>query len=178
MAQFANSNTPEHLFRQRYHDLQKACDECLDWQLLLPLGANDEYHLQCLRIPATDEQRDFDELVLSLTKILIDSLNEKHLNKLISEKQMADLKGSIARLEAALNACGVEGAVNPVPFLRKLQNLRSSSATHRKGSNYRKIANDFGIESQNLRSVFSEILWQALTVLDNFITVVRSGKIK
>jgi hypothetical protein len=178
LAQFTDSDRPEHLFRRRYHDLRQACDECLGWQLLLPLGADDEHHFQCVRIPATDEQRDFDELVLGLTKILIDSLNEKHLNKLIPIEQRADLKGSIALLEAALSACGVEDAANQVSFLRKLQNLRSSSAAHRKGSNYRKIANDFGVESQSLRSVFSGILWQALAVLDYFITVVRSRRIK
>ncbi len=177
-AQFTDSVRPEHLFKQRYHDLRKACDECLGWQLLLPLDADDEHHLQCVRIPATDEQRDFDELVLGLTKILIDSLNEKHLNKLIPAEQRADLNDGIARLEAALSACGVEDAVNQILFLRKLQNLRSSGAAHRKGSNYRKIAKDFGVESQSLRSVFSGILWQALAVLDYFITVVRSERIK
>jgi hypothetical protein len=178
LAQFADSDRPEHLFRQRYHELGKACDECLGWQLLLPLGAGDKHHFQCVRIPATDEQRDFDELVLGLTKILIGSLNEEHLNKLIPAEQRGGLKIGIARLEAALSACGVEGAVNQVSFLRKLQNLRSSSAAHRKGSNYRKIAKDFGVENQNLRSVFSGILLQALAVLDYFITVVRSGQIK
>jgi hypothetical protein len=145
--------------------------------LLLPLGADDEHHFQCVRIPATDEQRDFDELVLGLTKILIDSLNEKHLNKLIPAKQQANLRGSIARLESALISCGVEGAADHVSFLRKLQNLRSSSAAHRKGSNYRKIANDFGIESQSLRAVFGGILRQALALFDYFIAVVRSGRI-
>lgn len=177
-AQFTDSVRPEHRFKQRYHDLRTACDECLGWQLLLPLDADDEHHLQCVRIPATDEQRDFDEMVLSLTKILIDSLNEKYLNKLIPAEQKADIKGSIARLEAALSACGVEDAIKQVSFLRKLQNLRSSSSTHRKGSNYRKIVTDFGIESKSLRSVLSGILWQALAVLDYFITVVRSGRMK
>ncbi len=143
LAQFTDSDQPEHRFKQRYHDLKKACDECLGWQLLLPLDADDEHHFQSVRIPATDEQRDFDELVLGLTKVLIDSLNEKHLNKLIPAEQRAGLKGRIVRLEAALTACGVQGAADHVSFLRKLQNLRSSSAAHRKGSNYRKIANDF-----------------------------------
>lgn len=178
LAEFTDSDRPEHLFRQRYHDLQKACDEYLGWQLLLPLGTEDEHHFQCLRVPATDEQRDFDELVLGLTKILIDSLNEKNLNKLIPAEQRTNLKGSIGRLEAALTTCEVEDAANHISFLRKLQNLRSSSAAHRKGSNYRTIAGEFGVDSQSLRSVFAEILWKALAVFDYFITVVHSGQIK
>ncbi|MCP5275416.1 MAG: hypothetical protein H6936_11345 [Burkholderiales bacterium] len=176
LAQFTDSDRPEHLFKKNYHDLGTACEECLGWQLLIPLSSDDEHHFQCVRVPATDEQRDFDELVLGLTKILIDSLNEKQLNKLIPTEQQTDLKGSIARLEVALASCGVEGASDYTSFLRKLQNLRSSSAAHRKGSNYKKVANDFGIESQSLRTVFSGILRQALDTLEFFVAAVRSGR--
>ncbi len=173
----AESDRPEHLFKKRYHELQDACQEYLGWQLLLPLGTGDEYHFQGLRIPATDEQSDFDALVLSLTKILIDSLNERRLNTLISKDQKAKLKGSIARLEAVLSAHDVEGAAERIAFLRKLQSLRSSSAAHRKGRNYRKIAQDFDVESQHLRDVFTKIIQQALDVLDYFVFLVRSGPI-
>lgn len=178
LAEFTDSSRPEHLFRKRYDDLKKACDEYLGWQLLLELGAGDQHHFQCVRIPATDEQRDFDELILGLTKILIDSLNEKKLNKLIPADQRIELKGSIALLETALTICGIENTDNQVLFLRKLQSLRSSSAAHRKGSNYQRIAKDFNVENQNLRSVFAGILWQALAVLDFLVTVVCSGRIK
>jgi len=178
LAEFTDSDRPEHLFRQRYQDLQKVCKEYLGWQLLLPLETSDEYHFQCLRIPATDEQRDFDALVLSLTKILIDSLNEKCLNTLLPDNQEADLKGSIARLEAVFSSRDVEGTADCISFLRKLQNLRSSSAAHRKGRSYQKIAKDFGIESHSLRDVFTKILWQALDVLAYFTLLVRSGQIE
>ena len=178
LAECTDSNRPEHLFRQRYQNLQKICKERLGWQLLLPLDAHDDYHFQGLRIPATDEQRDFDELVLSLTKILIDSLNEKRLNTLIPDDQKTELKGSIARLEMVLSSRGAEGVTDCVSFLRKLQSLRSSSAAHRKGRSYRKIAKDFGVESQSLREVFTKILWQALDVLTYFTLLVRSGQIE
>ena len=165
------------MFRERYQELQEVCKKSLGWQLLLPLDPGDDYHFQGLRIPATDEQSDFDALVLSLTKILIDSLNERRLNTLIPDEQKAKLKGSIARLEAVLSAHDVEDAVDYIAFLRKLQSLRSSSAAHRKGRNYRKIARDFGVESQHLRDVFTAIIWQALDVLDYFVFLVRSGPI-
>ena len=160
-------------------------EKYLGWQLLLPLKLHDEHHLKSLRIPSTDEQRDFDELVLSLTKILIDSLNQKELKKLISLEQeenltpdqQESLKGSIGCLEIVLNSCGVEGAADHIAFLRKLQSLRSTGSAHRKGSNYQKIAKDFGIESQSLRAVFAGILSKALDVLDYFIFLIRSRQI-
>jgi hypothetical protein len=138
-----------------------------------------------LRIPATDEQSDFDELVLSLTKILIDSLNQKELKKLISLKQEENLspdqqemlKGSIGCLEIALSCCGVEDAADHITFLRKLQSLRSSGSAHHKGSSYQKIAQDFGIEGQSLRVVFAGILSKALEVLDYFIFLIQSRQI-
>ncbi len=175
LAQFTDSDRPEHVFQQKYQDLAKVCRDCIGWSLLLPPTAEDAHHLQSLRIPSTDEQKDFDELVQALTKILIDSLNEKALNALIPSQALGAIKGSIARLESAFRACGVSEFEPHIAFLRNLQELRSSGTAHRKGSNYRKIAEEFQVDSQNLRAVFSGILSKALNVLDFLISVTRSG---
>ena len=97
-AQFTDSDRPEHVFQKLYSELEKVCQEQLGWPLLLPLQPDDTYHLQNIRVPANDEQRDFDELVLGLTKILVDSLNEEQLKMLIPHEQRKSVKGSISRL--------------------------------------------------------------------------------
>lgn len=176
LAEFADSEQPEHLFQQKYRKLSKACEANLGWQLILPLDPGDRHHLQNIRIPATDEQRDFDELVLGLTIVLIDSLNAEELKKLIPADQRDGLTGSITRLEAALAACDIEGGGIHISFLRNLQTLRSSSAAHRKGSNYRKIAAAFGVDDQSLRVVFAGILAQSLEFLDFLYSSVISGQ--
>ena len=179
-AQFANSGRPEHIFKQRYDDLQKVSQAQLGWQWLLPLQTADAHHRQSLRIPATDEQRDFDGVVLSLTKMLIDSLNEKSLRKLIpceKQEEFKDKRG-IALLEVVLHLNELEGADVHVAFLRKLQNLRSSGSAHRKGRNYLKIAEHFGVENESLRHVFANILNSASDTLDYFIALVSSGQIR
>ena len=179
-AQFKNSDMPEHIFEQRYRDLQKVSQDNLGEQWLLPLNTADTFHLQGMRIPATDEQRDFDEVVLSLTKVLIDSLNEAYLKKMIpfeKRKKFKDKHG-IAVLEAALHLNGITDGDDHLDFLRKLQSLRSSGSAHRKGRNYEKIAKHFGIENQNLRDVFTGILNSATNVLNFFITLVKSGHIR
>lgn len=178
LGQWTNSDRLEHVFTECYERLRQACAECLGWQLLRPLEQDDEHHFQCVRVPATDEQRDFDELVQGLTKILIDSLNERELNELIPNDKQDGLQGSIARLEVALSACGVIGAEDHVAFLRKLQKLRSSGSAHRKGRNYRKIAADLGVDSQNLRSVFAGMLQRSLDLLEFLASVVRSGQLE
>ena len=178
MAEFADSDRPEHLFAIRYDQLQEDCRKLLGWQLLLPLDSGDTYHIKSVRIPASDEQRDFDELVLGLTKILIDSLNEKELNKLIPETDRPNLKGSISRLEAVLNSSKEDDYESQISFLRKLQSLRSSSSAHRKGSNYRKVANDFGVDDQSLISVFAGILDKALAFVEFLSKIVHGGRLK
>ena len=179
LAQHIDTDRPDLLFRERCDVLKETCREHLGWQLLQPLYSGDKHHFQSLRIPASDEQSDFDGLVLSLAKILIDSLHVKRLNSLLSDEQKEGLgEGGIARLEAVLASRNVEGAAAHIAFLRKLQSLRSSSAAHRKGSKYRKIAQQFGIESQNLRDVFAGILWQALDFLNYLILLAGSGAVE
>ncbi len=179
-AQFTNSDRPEHIFKQRYHDLQKVSQKQLGWQWLLPLHTADAHHLKSLRIPATDEQRDFDAMVLSLTKILIDSLNEKSLKKLIPSEKQEKFKGKsgIALLDAALHLNNLEGTDTHIAFLRKLQDLRSSGSAHRKGRTYLKKMEHFDIENQSLRYVFANILNSASDTLDYFIVLVNSGRIR
>ena len=174
-AEFTDSDRPEHVFKELYKDLQKVCGKVLGWQLLLQLSSEDQHYFQCIRIPATDEQRDFDNLVGSLSKILIDSLNEKALNGLIPAEERKNLKGSISRLEATFAARGICRGDEHIKFLRNLQDLRSSGSAHRKGSNYRKIAAEFGVNSQNLRDVFSGMLHKGVEFLEYLTSTVRSG---
>lgn len=177
LAQEIDTDRPDLLFKERHDELMEVCTEHLGWQLLQPLRPGDRHHLDSLRIPTTDEQRDFDELVLSLAKILIDSLNVKRLNSLLSEEQKEGVgEGSIARFKAVLSSRGVEGVAEHITFLRNLQSLRSSSAAHRKGKKYKKIAKQFNIEDQNLRDVFAGILRQAIDLLDFLIFLVGGGR--
>ncbi len=172
--QFIESEHVELLFKQRYHQLSSACEDHLNWQILKPLDGDDSHYFQSIRIPSTDEQKTFDELTLALTKVLIDSLNEKRLNKLIAKDKREEIKGSILRLQVALESCGCRDAESHISFLRQLQNLRSSSVAHRKSKNYRKVAAELGVEDQSLRQIFSRILSEALAFLDYLLLVVRN----
>ena len=165
--------------KKRYHDLQKASQTHLGWQWLLPLPPDDAYHLQSLNIPVRDEQCDLDGLVLSLTKILIDSLNEEPLKKMIpyQKREAFKDKSGIALLEAALNMNDLEGAEVHIAFLRKLESFRASGSADRKEQNYLKIAKHFGIENQNLQDVFPSILNSALDTLNYFIALVKTERI-
>jgi hypothetical protein len=167
---------PEHLFKYEYGALAGDTQTLLGWPVLLPLSNEDQHYLRALRIPATDEQRDFDEVILALTKILVDSLNEKELNKLIASDDLAGLKGSISRLEKACENRGVADYEDHIRFLRELQELRSCGAAHRKGSNYHKIAEKLGIDAYSLRQVFEGMLIKGLSFVRFLKATAESGK--
>ncbi|PID29731.1 MAG: hypothetical protein CR982_02055 [Candidatus Cloacimonadota bacterium] len=178
LARFSDSNQLDHIFKEYYSILNDACTKLLTWQILLPLSQEDLHYLSSVRIPSTEEQSEFDELILALTKILVDSLNEKQLNKFIPNEDKRDIKGSINRLKKVFEILNIKKYENHINFLRKLQNLRSSGIAHRKGSGYQKIANDFGIPSSSLIKIFEKILKEAndyLAFLKNTIPLIVKG---
>ena len=123
--------------------------------MLLSLTEDDQYNFNLLRIPLTDSQDEFDGLVLSLVKVIIDSLNEKKIEESIEDEK--DLKG-IEKLERWLQKAGRTDYNEHTKFLRSLQDLRSKGTGHRKGMGYDKIASSFGIGNKDLREVFEDIL--------------------
>jgi len=175
LAEMAESNRPEHIFRQRYEELAEVSQEYLGWHIILPLHEGDKHHLHRIRVPATDEQGDFDDLVLGLTKIIIDSLNTNEMSKLISPEYTGSTRG-IAILEAIFSACGITDSTDHISFLKNLQNLRSAGSAHRKGNNYRKISNKLNLDNQNMQSIFAEILKQATSFLEYLIEIVKDGR--
>lgn len=176
--QRVNSNQLAHIFKNKYSKLKEVCDKYLRWELLLPLNKEDQHHFESLRVPATNEQRGFDNLVIDITKIIIDSLNEKQLNKFLEQEQIEKIKGGISRLEAVFEKIGIDGYVNHIQFLRNLQTLRSCGVAHRKGSNYKEIARKFNFEEKDLICVFKEILTSSVSFLDFLTEVSSSGKLQ
>ncbi len=153
-------------FKEIFNNFNKDWKAEYGWDLFLPLAKEDDYHSQILRIPLNDSQNEFDEQVRGLVKILIDSINEKELDKYTK----SELKGSINKLEYFLKIKKISGFEQFIEFLKNLQNLRSSAVAHRKGNNYKKIVKVFGIEEKSLTKVFEEILEKSC----EFITYLKA----
>lgn len=164
LAEFAEPETVDLVFANRFEQIQEKWNKKFGWNIFKPLNEGDEYHLAGLRVPLKNTQMEFDSQVLSLTKVIIDSLNEHELRKSIVE-DVSNLKG-IAKLEKYLVATNCKGYEDHIKFLRNLQELRSAGAAHRKSDNYEKIAEEFGLEKKNFITSFTEILQRAITFLD------------
>lgn len=172
LAQFADPEVADLRFKQLFNMFKNKWSEKFDWELFLELSEKDRYNFEHLRIPVSKSQVEFDGLVLSLVKTLIDSLNEKALNKVISNKD--DLKGSISLIERFFEEQKISQYEQHIQFLRNLQSLRSTGSGHRKGKSYEKASEKFGLEDNNFVEVFERILKDAISFIEflegNFLT--------
>lgn len=155
---FTESNMEDHRFQNTFNSLIDQWNEKYGWGLYLPLSTDDQYNLTQIRIPLGNSQPEFDQLVLALVKVLIDSLNEKQL--MVNGDDQANLKG-ISKLEKWLQANGAVGYEEHIIFLRNLQKLRSTGSGHRKGKDYNKISDKFGLSEKSKIDAFEEILRKA-----------------
>ena len=53
----------------------------MGWKVFLDLDEHDLYNFEGIRIPVNNSVVEMDMLVLSLVKVLLDSLNEKDISK-------------------------------------------------------------------------------------------------
>lgn len=164
---FTDPEQPDLYFKYKFEIFQEAWFKTFGWYLLKPLSKDDYHHFKSLHIPTTNDQKEFDEQVLSLTKILIDSLNEKELAKRVSIEK--DNPKGIDKLEAFLkskNICLRE----TFEFLRNLQSLRSTSVAHRKSKkskDYQKVRKFFDFDNKELQEIFEDILIKAIRTLNS-----------
>jgi hypothetical protein len=161
--EFADPEKSDLFFKQKYTIFQEEWERKFGWKFFRPLNKEDEHHFKTLRIPLTNEQKEFDEQVLSLVKIFIDSLNEKELEKGLSTIKK-DAKG-IDKLGEFLKKKGLRFE-EMFEFLRNLQDLRSTGVAHLKGSKYQKVKQVFSIGQKDLSQVFDDILIKCVRTLN------------
>ena len=167
LAEFAEPDAIDLVFRNEYMEVNRLFENKNGWKLFIDLSDDDAYNFTGLRIPTNDSVSQFDMLILSLVKVMIDSLNEKMIGKQLTEQavDVSTLKGGISKLERWFGAVGFTQYESHIRFLRNLQELRSSGTGHRKGKNYNKISAVFGIAEGNYKKVFVDILKNALEFL-------------
>lgn len=160
---FADPDKSDLFFKQRYITFQEKWKKEFGWEFFRTLKKEDEHHFKALHIPLTNEQKEFDEQILSLVKVLIDSLNESELEKGLSISKK-NPKG-IDKLEEFLFSKGFSFE-SMIQFLRDLQALRSTGVAHLKGDNYQKIKETFEIGRKSLPQVFDGVLIKCIWIFD------------
>ncbi|WKL44547.1 hypothetical protein [Flavobacterium sp. ZE23DGlu08] len=145
-----------------YDELNSSINSEFSANLFLELTKNDLHYLKILRIPLTEEWKEFDEQIQVLAKIFCDSLNVKLLEK-ISDKKIdnKEIKGSISLLYVTLEKIGIEKEeINlTIEALQAIQSIRSTGSAHRKGEKFEQ-----SLEKYKLNNLSNENKIKELTV--------------
>ena len=165
LAQATNPESVDFIFKNTYIKVNRIFEEKMGWKVFLDLDEHDLYNFEGIRIPVNNSVVEMDMLVLSLVKVLLDSLNEKDISKKLTGTY-EKLVGSISKLETWMQERGLQDYQPQIKFLRNLQELRSSGTGHRKGKGYKKISKVFDVQKGNYREAFTNILEQATSFLE------------
>jgi len=179
MAEFYDPDSADFFFKQKFKVFQTNWHKKYGWHLFLPLNSEDEHHFTTLRIPTKESQEEFDSMILSITKILIDSINVQELKVgLIDEKSDESQKNKInpelilkkedKSLELFRKYLAQKHNLQfpeMFQFLRDLQSLRSTGTAHRKGDSYESAKKKFGLNN-NFKEVFENILVNCIRILN------------
>ncbi len=175
MGQFAEPEKADLFLKNRLNSFSEVWRKNLGWDLFLPLSEGDEHYLTTLHIPTSENNpKEFEEQVLAITKLTIDSLNEAKL----AEKQLSLQEGakSLDKLEGFL---GIHRRRYPemMEFLRNLQALRSTKVAHRKSRQDKRTAKldtFFEIGVKSYREVFTDIATRMIWTLNTLDRVAVS----
>lgn len=162
--EFADPEAPDLVFRQKYKLVNDAWKTKFGWPIFLPLADEDDYRYNTLRIPSGDSQSEFDQQILSLVIMMVDSLNETEINKGIKNPEK-DSRG-ISKIQKWFEENGVSEFESHVEFLRNVQFLRSAGVAHRKGKKFVKASIRFGLDKKTPKEVFIDILEMTINFLD------------
>ena len=163
LAQFTDAQAPDLAFRSEYAKIVREWEKAHGWPLFLPPSLGDAYLLDTVRIPVTNSQAEFDEQVGHLTKLLVDSLNEKELAERAGVLEEGT-KG-ISKLAGFLESTQFPERQSIIQLLRDLQTLRSTGSAHRKGSAYEKIIAKLGVDPARKPEAVRRLLEEATAAL-------------
>jgi hypothetical protein len=150
-------------FRHEYAALVQQWERKQGWPLFLPPSAGDSHLLDTVRVPVTNSQSEFDEQVGHITKLLIDSLNEKEIAARAGAIDDG-IKG-LGKLAAFMEVTKFPEREVVIQFLRDVQTLRSTGSAHRKGSAYDKIIAKLGVDASQRPKAIQRLLEHACAAL-------------
>ena len=180
--EFASPELSEFNFKYLLESLNSVFLMRFSFALFKDLPLGDEFHLKTLRIPLINSQNEFDQQIMSLIKIIIDSINEDEICKSIHslcidtannfKLEGKTLRG-IDKLKLFLETHGYKETPQLIEYLRSIQSIRSTGVAHLKGSNYKKQSAKFGIGEKSFIDIFDEILINLNIYLNDLLVTFK-----
>lgn len=163
---------PEHEFKHKFSKLQTQWSDLNGWDLFLPLSEKDQHYFSSIRSMLTNEQSEFDALVLALSKVTIDSINVKELRSYLGISD-TEIK-SIALVEQLLTKLNASNISRYVELLRGVQSVRSTGVAHRKGTEYDKVIAKLDIDTNDYQVEFDHILCNMIYLIQELSSCIAS----
>lgn len=160
LGQWADASSADLQFKKRYGRASQAWEAVFKWPLFKPMHEDDAHVLKQLRKPLTDDQAEFDEQILHLAKLLVDSLNEEALAAAVGPGDK-DEKG-ITKLDRFLEQHHAAERLAILAPLRTIQAIRSSGGAHRKGTKFDRVRSGAPVDR---RAWFQALLEDAIVTL-------------
>jgi hypothetical protein len=168
LGQFADAAALDLQFKRLYPEVNDAWRAAFGWQLFLDLN-DDAYLIDQVRVLPNDQQGLFDQQVIGLAKLLVDSLNEQEL--VAAAGPGPDDEKGISKLGRYLHSADLPTSDSIIDCLRELQAIRSSGAAHRKGKQYEKIR--AAAASTDRRLWWADLLEQSIKSLEQLRIFAR-----
>jgi hypothetical protein len=170
LGEWADTKSPEHRFKRVYTECKKKWSDAFGWPLFRDLREADKHVLDRLRIPLKESIGEFDDQILNLAKLIIDSLSESDIVTMIKGPLPKDAKG-ITKLETFFKESGF---VADIKLLRTIQEIRSTGAAHLKSEKY--DLTEAGLDPENLRGSFSWLLERVTMFLVSIELFAQSAR--
>lgn len=163
-----NPESADLYLKMRFHEFNKSWKDKFGWELFKPLSKEDNHYFKSLHLlTSADNEKEFDEQILALTKIFIDSINEKDIIVGVEIKK-ENAKG-IDKLEAFLESHKLK-IPEMIEFFRNVQALRSSTVAHRRNvtrKDTKKVLEFFEFGEKSIEEILE-------TIFNNFIRTMNS----
>lgn len=136
-----------------------------------PLNENDEFIEKSIRVPVNNEITEFEQQIGYLAKILPDSIDIKSMRKVLEEEGMdseklEELKDKkIRTFEHFLQQKGLGTSI--IQNLDVIQRIRSAGVSHRKGDDYEKTMEKYGLNKTSYIDFFKNLIEKTIMSFEN-----------
>jgi len=176
-AKFAKSTDPIVNLLSVFIDFKTKFKEKFDFDLIRDLSLDDKYIEKQIHTLTVNQQWEFDQQILYLSKLIVDHLNIKEIEShIIWRPSKKEEEGSINYFENFL----IEKAIYDKTAsklickpLRNLQSLRSSGSAHAKSSDYQKnIKKLYNVDDFNYDLIFNTVVQDLTNTFESLLIAV------
>lgn len=170
-AGFADPEDIMFRFAKALSEFQEKFENRFGFNPFKPLNENDRFIEKSIRVPVNNEITEFEQQIGYLAKILPDSIDIKSMRKKLEEEgtdsdKLDELKDKkIRTFEYFLQQKGLRP--NIIQNLDAIQRIKSSGSSHRKGDDYEKIMEKYGLNKTTYIDFFKNLIEKTIISFEN-----------